>query len=89
MPVPIRKSPIRNPSDRRLLAAIVAILAFGVALRTIQYASLGSMWLDELAIAINVSERSLAELVLRSLDLNQVAPPGFLALEKLGGLLLG
>lgn len=47
------------------------------------------MWLDELTIAINVSERSLAELVLRPLDLNQVAPPGFLALEKLGGLLLG
>lgn len=67
----------------------MAILAFGVALRTIQYATQGSMWLDELAIAINVSERSLAELVLRPLDLNQVAPPGFLALEKLGGLLLG
>jgi len=47
------------------------------------------MWLDELAIAINVSERNLAELLLRPLDLNQVAPPGFLALEKLGGLLLG
>jgi hypothetical protein len=71
------------------LAAIGAILAFGAILRTIQYAAQGSMWLDELAIAINVSNRSLAELVLRPLHLNQVAAPGFLALEKLGGVFLG
>ena len=78
-----------NTSDHRSLAPVVAILAFGVALRTVQYAAQGSMWMDELAIAINVSEHSFAELVLRPLDLNQVAPPGFLALEKLGTLPLG
>ncbi|MGH7567303.1 MAG: hypothetical protein ACREK2_10780 [Gemmatimonadota bacterium] len=78
-----------NPSDHRSLALVVAVLAFGVALRTVQYAAQGSMWLDELAIAINVSEHTLGELVLRPLDLNQVAPPGFLAMEKLGALLLG
>jgi hypothetical protein len=70
-------------------AALAMILAFGAALRTVQYASLGSLWLDELAMAINVSQRNLAQLVLRPLDLLQVAPPGFLALEKLGALLLG
>ena len=71
------------------LLAVLAILTFGALLRTIQYAAQGSMWLDELAIAVNVAERDLGELLLRTLDNGQVAPPGFLALEKLGGLLLG
>ena len=76
--------------DRRFgLAACLAIIAFGVGLRTIQYAARGSMWLDELAIAINIRDRSLAGLLLRPLDMDQVAPPGFLALEKLGAVLLG
>ena len=75
------------PSANRL--AIAGILAFGVALRTIQYAAQGSMWMDELAIAINVSERGPWELLFQPLDLRQVAPPGFLLLEKLGTELLG
>ena len=78
-------------SDRRRLelTAVLAILAFGAVLRTIQFGAMGSMWLDELAIALNVTERSMGELLLRSLDHVQVAPPGFLALEKAGVWLLG
>lgn len=81
----------RLPRNRRRieLAAIGAILAFGAALRVIQYAAQGSMWLDELAIAVNVAGRDFGSLVFQALDHNQVAPPGFLALEKLGGVLLG
>lgn len=76
--------------DRRFgLAALLAIIAFGVVLRTIQYAACGSLWLDELALALNIRDRSLAGLVLRPLDMDQVAAPGFLALEKLGAVLLG
>ena len=75
------------PTIQRL--AVPGILAFGVLLRTIQYAAQGSMWLDELAIAINVSERGLRQLLFQPLDLRQVAPPGFLLLEKLGTELLG
>jgi hypothetical protein len=78
--------PLRS---RLPLIAILAILSFGAALRTIQYSAQGSMWLDELAIALNVVGRDLGELLLRPLDESQVAPPGFLALEKLGGVLLG
>ena len=69
--------------------AIPAILAFGMALRTIQYATRGSMWVDELAVAINVTERGLWHLLFRPLEFRQVAPPGFLLLEKLGVGLLG
>ena len=76
-----------NPTIQRV--AVAGILAFGVALRTIQYAAQGSMWVDELAIAINVSERGLWALLLQPLDLRQVAPPGFMLLEKLGTELLG
>ncbi|HET9332710.1 MAG TPA: hypothetical protein VFQ21_03930 [Gemmatimonadota bacterium] len=71
------------------LGAALAILTFGAVLRTIQYAAQGSMWLDELAIAVNVAGRDLGGLLFRPLDEGQVAPPGFLALEKLGGVLLG
>jgi hypothetical protein len=71
------------------LVAILAILSFGAVLRSIQYGAQGSMWLDELAIAVNVAGRDLGELLLRPLDESQVAPPGFLALEKLGAALLG
>ncbi|HUF90557.1 MAG TPA: hypothetical protein VMR66_11335, partial [Gemmatimonadota bacterium] len=88
-PIDMTARASRSPADRRLLAAVVAILAFGAVLRTIQFGALGSMWLDELAIALNVTERSLVELVLRSLDHGQVAPPGFLALAKAGTWLLG
>lgn len=75
------------PTIQRL--AVPGILAFGALLRTIQYAARGSMWLDELAIAINVSERGMWQLLFRPLELRQIAPPGFLFLEKLGTELLG
>jgi hypothetical protein len=82
---------MKSARDRHRLelAVCAAILVFGAVLRTIQYAAQGSMWLDELAVAINVTSRSFGQLVLQPLDLNQVAPPGFLALEKLGAVLLG
>lgn len=84
--------PCSDPfGDRRRIefVVIVAILAFGAALRTVQYAAQGSMWLDELAIAVNVAGRDLRILLFETLDHSQVAPPGFLVLEKLGGVLLG
>lgn len=79
----------RPPRAGIPLVAILAVLSFGAILRTIQYAAQGSMWLDELAIAVNVAGRDLGALLLRPLAESQVAPPGFLALEKLGGALLG
>jgi hypothetical protein len=42
-----------------------------------------SLWLDESLLALNVLEKPAVDLLLRPLDLNQAAPPGFLLLVKL------
>ena len=54
----------RTPSHSRSrleLVAILGILAFGAILRTVQYAARGSLWLDELAIAVNVVGRVVGD----------------------------
>jgi uncharacterized membrane protein len=66
--------------DRLLLATLVAI---GALLRLREYLANRALWLDEAALALNVLEKSLADLVLRPLDSIQAAPPGFLLLVKL------
>ena len=65
------------------------MLAVGVVLRIWQYAADTSFWLDEIAIAHNVGTRSLAQLLTDPLALAQVAPKGFLAVEKIATLALG
>jgi hypothetical protein len=62
-----------------LLAASVAI---GVALRVYQFMADTSLWLDELAVVNNLAERSLKSLLTAPLSYLQVAPPGFLLVEK-------
>lgn len=61
-----------------------ALLALGVVLRTVEYGALGSLWLDELFITLNVTTRDWDEL-LAPLDRRQVAPIGFLAITKAAG----
>jgi hypothetical protein len=63
--------------------AVAAAAIFGIALRVRQYAANGSLWIDELALAHNLDERSLRSLLTEPLDRNQVAPRGFLLVEKL------
>ena len=70
-------------------AAVVSCLVLGAALRTIQYSAQASLWLDELALAQNVVWKPLGRLLLEPLDYQQVAPAGFLALERLAFLLAG
>ncbi|HSF46389.1 MAG TPA: hypothetical protein VLA58_10280, partial [Chitinophagaceae bacterium] len=68
----------------------IAIVFFtGVVLRCIHYFGRSSMWLDELASAFNISERSFYQLATESLDFNQVAPLGFLWLQKLATFIFG
>jgi hypothetical protein len=64
------------------------IVAVGGALRVATYLGNRSLWRDEAALAMNIIERSYAGL-LRPLDSYQVAPLGFLLLEKTATLVLG
>jgi hypothetical protein len=74
-------------SDKRWAFALVILI--GVVLRTIQYGAFASLSSDEAAVAINVIDRDLLELLFQPLMYYQVAPLGFLALEKLSVGILG
>ncbi len=65
-----------------------ALCALGAALRLWQYGAGASLWADEANLALNIVERPLARL-LGPLDYRQVAPPGWLLLEKLAVLIFG
>ncbi|MGE5277198.1 MAG: hypothetical protein ACM3SU_09400 [Acidobacteriota bacterium] len=75
-----------RPVSRRALGALVAA---GALLRLWQYAGNTSLWLDEIALAENILHRPLGKLLFTPLDLDQVAPPGFLLLVKSAVMLLG
>jgi hypothetical protein len=67
----------------------VALLLVGAGLRLGQYAIGAALWYDELALARNVVDRPLRELLSTPLDYVQVAPPGFLLIEKAAITALG
>ncbi len=68
---------------------IVLVSLTAVVLRCIHYFGRSSMWLDELASAFNISERNFSQLATETLDFNQVAPLGFLWLQKLATMVFG
>jgi 4-amino-4-deoxy-L-arabinose transferase-like glycosyltransferase len=68
---------------------VLVLLAIGIGLRIWQYAADMSFWFDELSVARNIHERSLGVLLSQPLDYVQVAPVGFLALEKISTVVLG
>src|SRR5262245_8490097 len=73
---------ILGPLARRpawLLPA--ALCGLGAALRLWQYAADASLWADEANLVLNIIERPLGRL-LGPLDYRQVAPPGWLLLER-------
>jgi hypothetical protein len=69
----------KRDSDDRIIWVLVAV---GVALRCWQFAGNASLHLDELALVRNVVDRRYADL-LTPLSYGQVAPPGFLLVERL------
>ena len=69
-----------SPARRRAIA--LALGTAGALLRLWQYFGRGTLWIDEAAIARNVVSRSPGTL-LQPLDFAQIAPKGFLLLEKL------
>jgi hypothetical protein len=75
-----------TPSRRRGIA--IALGTAGALLRLWQYLGRGSLWLDEAAIARNLVARSPSAL-LHPLDFAQIAPKGFLLIEKLAAETIG
>jgi len=57
-------------------------VAIGAGLRVYQFGIQSSLWLDELAMANNIAERSWSSLLREPLAYAQVAPLGFVAFEK-------
>ncbi|HEX2684267.1 MAG TPA: hypothetical protein VHL77_10055 [Ferruginibacter sp.] len=76
-----------NPKKFRFW--ILVALLCGVILRSIQYFGATSMWLDEVASAMNIQTRNFAQLATEKLDFNQVAPLGFLWTSKIAALVFG
>ncbi len=58
-------------------------MAVGVGLRIWAYAAEPSLWLDEILLARNILNLPLGHLLTQPLYLDQVAPRGFLLVEKL------
>ncbi|MGB3296620.1 MAG: hypothetical protein WBA76_00015, partial [Phormidesmis sp.] len=56
-------------------------LALGIVVRLVQYLSNRSLWFDEVALVLNLQERSYPQL-LGALSYDQAAPPLFLWVEK-------
>ncbi|HXS23288.1 MAG TPA: hypothetical protein VN719_03600 [Gemmatimonadales bacterium] len=75
-----------SPLLRKLVTALVML---GVALRVWAYAGNPPLWLDETLVARNIFGLSLGELLTEPLKLDQVAPRGFLLVEKLAVLAFG
>jgi len=74
---------------RSARVASIALLFVGAGLRLWQYFANASLWIDEIALAENVLRRPLSALLRQPLALDQVAPPGFLALAKASTAVFG
>ncbi len=68
---------------------MIAIVSVGIVLRCWQYLGNDSYYLDEIAVLRNLIERPWRVLLTEPLTYSQVAPPGFLAFEKLLSMTTG
>lgn len=68
---------------------LLAIILIGAIVRTVAWLGRSEFWLDEVANARNVEDRSLWELLAVPLDYGQAAPKGFLALQWIVTHILG
>jgi hypothetical protein len=74
--------------SRLVIGLAVAICLVGLFLRAYFFGINRSLWVDEAMLALNIVNRSIADL-LKPLDLDQGAPVGFLLLQKAVVSLLG
>ena len=81
-----------DPTSRQFAdvkSILIALVVIGAILRLWQYAGNTSLWGDEIALAQNILERPLGELLTAPLAYYQAAPKGFLLAEKLTVRLFG
>ena len=87
MTVPDAAAP--RPAARPAVdAALALVIGVGILLRLVAYGAGRSLWLDEASLASSIVKRSYVGL-LQPLDYDQVAPIGFLVLERLAVQALG
>ena len=67
---------------------LVTFIAIGVCISFVNFFNFRSLWIDEARLALNIVNKSTIEL-LKPLEMNQVAPVGFLVTEKLFCSLFG
>jgi hypothetical protein len=79
----------KTRTDCFVVVLVIALVAVGAALRIWQYAANTSLWLDEIALAKGVLDFDLSHLLISQLPYDQVAPKGFLLVEKVAVLALG
>src|ERR1051325_3988322 len=68
--------------DRLFQIAVILLIGFGIVLRASKYLPAWSMRGDELAVTLNLINRSPLELATKPLDYEQAAPFGFLLTVK-------
>ena len=71
-----------TPKERFFQIAVIAIIVFGIILRASKYLPAFSMRGDELAVTLNLINRSVIDLITKPLDYEQAAPFGFVLLVK-------
>ena len=84
--------PARTSSIERVLRskpAVATIVLVGLSLRAWAFAASSSLGLDEILLSRNILGLPLRQLLTEPLRLDQVAPRGFLLLEKLAVFVLG
>jgi hypothetical protein len=67
----------------RAPGAFIAISSIGIFLRCWQYFANDSYFMDEIAVLRNLMDRQWRDLLTQPLAFGQLAPPGFLMVEKL------
>jgi hypothetical protein len=83
----MKKHYLRHPHS--ILTAMLYLIVFiGVFLAIYQFIYNRSLWLDEAKLALNIINKDFIGLT-KPLDYHQVAPIGFLFIEKISVLILG
>ena len=85
---PVEKRPAER-QEKVICWLLLAIAIIGAGLRLAQYLANPALFLDEVAVARNILERSLGDLLATPLAYDQSAPKGFLLVEKLATNVFG